>query len=36
MNQLFNEKANALNKYMYELLSQKAGELEELSAEYEP
>jgi len=36
MNALFDERAKVLRKYMFELLSQKAVELEDLSAEFEP
>lgn len=36
MNALFDERSRALRKYMFELLAQKAIDLEDLSQEFEP
>lgn len=36
MNALFDERSRALRKYMFELLAQKAVDLEDLSQEFEP
>jgi len=36
MNSLFQERANALRKFMYELMMQKQRELDDLKEEYEP
>jgi len=36
MNALFDERSRALRKYMFELMTQKTHEIEDLSTEFEP